>query len=433
MTRNGSTTFDIVDIIRKKRASRELSDAEIDWLIGGYLADEIADEQMSALLMAICLRDMSRAELGAWTRSMIASGETMDLSSIRLPIVDKHSTGGVGDKVTLVLAPLIAACGAAVPQLSGRGLGHSGGTLDKLEAIPGFRTTLSPGEMLAQLDEVGCVVCAPGAGLVPADRKLYALRDVTGTVESIPLTAASIMSKKIAEGTTSLVLDVTVGSGSGASMKDRDRAVELAQSMIALGREHGVPTVVLLTAMDEPLGRAVGNGLEVEEAIATLKGAGPADLLEVTLALAKEMLDLAGLSGRDPVRALADGSALDRFRAMVIAQGGDPDAQLAQAPFVEMVLADRAGFVRRLDALSVGVASWRLGAGRARKEDSVSASAGVLCHAKPGDYVEAGEPVLEMRTETKDRFARARGALEGAIEIGDEPPVAQSLILDRIT
>ena len=300
MTRNGSTTFDIVDIIRKKRASRELSDAEIDWLIGGYLADEIADEQMSALLMAICLRDMSRAELGAWTRSMIASGETMDLSSIRLPIVDKHSTGGVGDKVTLVLAPLIAACGAAVPQLSGRGLGHSGGTLDKLEAIPGFRTTLSPGEMLAQLDEVGCVVCAPGAGLVPADRKLYALRDVTGTVESIPLTAASIMSKKIAEGTTSLVLDVTVGSGSGASMKDRDRAVELAQSMIALGREHGVPTVVLLTAMDEPLGRAVGNGLEVEEAIATLKGAGPADLLEVTLALAKEMLDLAGLSGRDP-------------------------------------------------------------------------------------------------------------------------------------
>ena len=431
MTTPSSAAFDVVDLIRKKRDAIALSEGEIEWLIDAYVAGKVADEQVSALLMAIFFRGMSTVELSAWTRSIISSGEQLDLSAIRRPTVDKHSTGGVGDKVSLILAPLVAACGAAVPQLSGRGLGHTGGTLDKLESIPGFRVELSPDEMLSQLDEVGCVICAAGAGLAPADRKLYALRDVTATVESIPLIAASIMSKKIAEGTRSLVLDVKVGSG--AFMTDRAPAVELAQTMVGLGKGHGLNVVALLTAMDAPLGRAVGNALEVEESIAVLKGGGPSDLVDVTLCLAGEMLTLAGIADRDPAKALADGSALARFRAMVIAQGGDPDAELPRATVVETVKATRPGYLARLDARSVGVASWRLGAGRARKEDPVSASAGVMCLAKPGDEIELGQTILELHAESPDRISRAQSALDGAIEISDAPPETTPLVIDRVT
>jgi thymidine phosphorylase len=420
---------DAVELIRAKRDGRVLADDEIRWLIGAYTAGDIADEQMSALLMAVFFRSLEPAELRAWTAAMVASGERLDLGAVRAPTVDKHSTGGVGDKVSLVLAPLVASCGAAVPQLSGRGLGHTGGTLDKLEAIPGWRAGLSAAEMIAVLRSEGCVICAAGADLAPADRKLYALRDVTGTVESIPLIASSIMSKKIAEGTSGLVLDVKVGSG--AFMRQHEDARLLAQTMVGLGTEAGVRTAALLTRMDVPLGRAVGNAVEVEEAVATLRGDGPPDLVEVTLALAREMLALAGIDA-DPAAALADGRALDRYRRMIAAQGGDPDAPPPEARQAEKVTAAESGWLRRLDALAVGVAAWRLGAGRARKEDPVSASAGVLCLAKPGEWVEAGQPVLELRADDASRFARARDALADGIEIGPEPPAAEPLVIERI-
>jgi thymidine phosphorylase len=334
--------------------------------------------------------------------------------------VDKHSTGGVGDKVSLILAPLVASCGAAVPQLSGRGLGHTGGTLDKLESIPGFRTGLSPDEMIGVLDRVGCVICAAGSGLAPADRRLYALRDVTGTVESIPLIASSIMSKKIAEGTSALVLDVKVGSG--AFMKSLDRARALARTMVALGEEHGVRTRALLTAMDVPLGRAVGNAVEVTESVAALRGDGPADLMEVTLALAEQMLALAGLPDANPAAAIADGRALAAYRDMVHAQGGDPDAAAPQAAHTQVVTAPARGWLTGLDALKVGTAAWRLGAGRARKEDDVSAAAGVICLAKPGEPVTAGQPLLELRADEPERFGPALAALDGAITIDAGEP-----------
>jgi thymidine phosphorylase len=420
---------DAVELIRAKRDGRALTGDEIRWLIGAYTAGDIADEQMSALLMAVFFRGLEPAELRAWTGAMVASGERLDLGAVSLPTVDKHSTGGVGDKVSLVLAPLVASCGAAVPQLSGRGLGHTGGTLDKLEAIPGWRAGLSAAEMIAVLRSEGCVICAAGADLAPADRKLYALRDVTGTVESIPLIASSIMSKKIAEGTSGLVLDVKVGSG--AFMTEITAARLLAQTMVGLGAEAGVRTTALLTSMDAPLGRAVGNAVEVEEAVATLSGGGPADLIEVTLALATEMLALAGIDA-DPAAALADGRALDRYRRMIAAQGGDSDAPLPRARHAEQVTAAEPGWLRRLDALAVGMAAWRLGAGRARKEDPVSAAAGVICLAKPGERVEAGQPVLELRADDESRFARAREALAGAIEIGAEPAAGAPLVLERI-
>ncbi len=385
---------------------------------------------MSALLMAIFFRGLRPAELRTWTAAMVASGERLHLGAVSAPTVDKHSTGGVGDKVSLILAPLVASCGAAVPQLSGRGLGHTGGTLDKLESIPGWRADLPAAEMITVLRDVGCVICAAGADLAPADRRLYALRDVTGTVESIPLIASSIMSKKIAEGTAALVLDVKVGSG--AFMRDISAARLLAQTMVGLGAEHGVRTAALLTGMDMPLGRAVGNAIEVEEAVATLRGEGPPDLVEVTLALASEMLALAGID-TDPAAALADGRALDRYRRMIAAQGGDPDAALPRAGFTEAVLAPASGWLRRLDARAVGVAAWRLGAGRARKEDRVSAAAGLFCLAKPGERVEAGQPVIELRADDESRFARAHAALAGAIEIGPEPPAASQLVIERIT
>ena len=360
---------------------------------------------------------------------MIASGERLDLSGVGAPTVDKHSTGGVGDKVSLILAPLVASCGAAVPQLSGRGLGHTGGTLDKLESIPGWRAEYTATEIVSVLAETGCVICAAGPGLAPADRRMYALRDVTGTVESIPLIASSIMSKKIAEGTAALVLDVKVGSG--AFMPDMGAARELAQTMVELGTSQGVRTSALLTQMDTPLGRAVGNAVEVEEAVATLRGEGPADLVGVTLALAAEMLRLAGVEA-DPAAALAGGQALDRYQQMIRAQDGDPDAPLPQAGHSQQIVAAESGWIRRLDARAVGVAAWRLGAGRARKEDPVSAAAGVICLAKPGEQVSRGQPVLELRADDEFRFGRAAEVLGGAIEIGAEPPPPGPVVLERI-
>jgi len=422
--------LDIVNLICAKRDGHELKGTEIDWIIDAYVNGTIADEQVAALLMAIFWSGLSVDELSRWTTAIIASGERMDLSGLSRPTVDKHSTGGVGDKVSLILAPLVAACGAAVPQLSGRGLGHTGGTLDKLEAIPGWRSELSNAEVLAQLEKLGCVICAAGAGLAPADRKLYALRDVTGTVESIPLIAGSIMSKKIAEGTQSLVLDVKVGSG--AFMTERDRASELARTMVRLGRDHGLKVTAVLSGMDSPLGRCVGNALEVAESVEVLSGEHKSsDLVVLTLALAHEMLELAGIDA-DPAAALHDGSALRRYREMVVAQGGDPDVPLPRAPHIEIVSSSNSGVVERLDARSVGVAAWRLGAGRARKEDPVSAVAGIVCRVSPGDEVVTGQPLLELHTEEPDRIAWALDAIEGAIAIGKEAPPVMPIVLEVI-
>ncbi|MGW3294458.1 thymidine phosphorylase [Streptomyces xiamenensis] len=425
-------SHDAITVIRAKRDGGTLTPDQIDWIIDAYTRGEVADEQMSALAMAILLNGMDRAEIARWTAAMIASGERMDFSSLPLPTTDKHSTGGVGDKITLPLAPLVAACGAAVPQLSGRGLGHTGGTLDKLESVPGWRARLSNEEMLSVLREAGAVICAAGDGLAPADRKLYALRDVTGTVEAIPLIASSIMSKKIAEGTGALVLDVKVGSG--AFMKTRADARELAETMVSLGTDHGVRTVALLTDMSTPLGLTAGNALEVRESVEVLAGGGPADVVELTLALAREMLDAAGLTDADPARALADGSAMDHWRRMIKAQGGDPDAPLPVARETHVLTAPASGTLTRLDAYAVGVAAWRLGAGRARKEDPVQAGAGIELHAKPGQPVRAGEPLLTLHTDTPERFGAALEALSGdAIEVSGEARVAvPPTILDRI-
>ncbi|WP_182874002.1 thymidine phosphorylase [Microbispora sp. H10670] len=425
--------FDAIEVIVAKRDRGELSAAQIDWVIDAYTRGEVADEQMSALLMAILLNGMNRREIADWTQAMIRSGERMDWSALDRPTADKHSTGGVGDKITLPLAPLVAACGAYVPQLSGRGLGHSGGTLDKLESIPGWRASLSNEEMLGVIHSAGAVVCAAGAGLAPADRKLYALRDVTGTVESIPLIASSIMSKKIAEGTGSLVLDVKAGSG--AFMKTVDDARELARTMVELGTDAGVRTVALLTAMDRPLGLKVGNALEVEEAVEVLAGGGPADVVELTVRLAEEMLEAAAVPGaRDPGQALKDGSAMDAWRRMIGAQGGDPDAPLPKAAESAVVTAPASGTLVTLDALKIGVAAWRLGAGRARKEDPVSAGAGVVLHAKPGDEVRAGAPLMTLYADEAGRFDRALQALDGAYEIGvDGGADLLPLVIDRVT
>jgi thymidine phosphorylase len=427
-----SEDFDAVDVIRTKRDRQALSTAQIDWVVDAYTREVVADEQMSALAMAILLNGMDRREIADWTAAMIASGERMDFSGLSRPTADKHSTGGVGDKITLPLAPLVAACGVAVPQLSGRGLGHTGGTLDKLESVPGWRAGLSTEEMNRQLEDVGAVICAAGSGLAPADKRLYALRDVTGTVEAIPLIASSIMSKKIAEGTGTLVLDVKVGSG--AFMKELEDARELARTMVALGTDAGVHTVALLTDMETPLGLTAGNALEVRESVEVLAGGGPSDVVELTVALAREMLEGAGRPDEDPEEALRDGRAMDVWRRMIAAQGGDPDAELPVAAETEQVTADRDGVLGRLDALAVGVAAWRLGAGRARKEDPVQAGAGVEIHAKPGDRVRAGQPLLTLHTDTPERFARARQILEGSYEVVDDQTSATThdLVRDRV-
>ncbi|MFD5565328.1 thymidine phosphorylase [Kitasatospora griseola] len=424
--------MDAISVIRAKRDRGELTDPQIDWVIDAYTRGEVADEQMSALAMAILLNGMTAREISRWTDAMIRSGERMDFSSLGVPTADKHSTGGVGDKITLPLAPLVAACGAAVPQLSGRGLGHTGGTLDKLESIPGWRALLSNDEMLAVLRDCGAVICAAGDGLAPADKKLYALRDVTGTVEAIPLIASSIMSKKIAEGTGALVLDVKVGSG--AFMKNLDDARELARTMVGLGRSAGVATVALLTDMSTPLGLTAGNALEVRESLEVLAGGGPADVVELTLALAREMLAAAGVHGKDPADALRDGSAMDHWRRMITAQGGDVDAPLPVARETHVIPAPATGVLTTLDAYAVGVAAWRLGAGRARKEDPVQAGAGIELHAKPGTTVTAGQPLLTLHTDTPERFPYAIEALADAVTVA---PVGTAftpapIVLDRI-
>ncbi|HBU42787.1 MAG TPA: thymidine phosphorylase [Microbacterium sp.] len=431
MTEAPMEPFDAVDVIRIKRDGGAVPEPELRWMVDAYTRGYVADAQMAAFAMATLLNGMQRDEIRVMTDAMIASGERMSFAGLGKPTVDKHSTGGVGDKITLPLAPLVASFGVAVPQLSGRGLGHTGGTLDKLESIPGWRAALSNEEMTAQLRDVGAVICAAGSGFAPADKKLYALRDVTGTVEAIPLIASSIMSKKIAEGTDSLVLDVKFGSG--AFMRDVDRARELARTMVALGTDSGVATTALLTNMDTPLGLAIGNANEVRESVEVLAGGGPADVVELTLALAREMLALAGQPDADVEAALADGRAMDSWRAMILAQGGDPDAELPAPRETHTVTAPRAGVVTRMEALPFGVAAWRLGAGRARAEDPVIHAAGIDLHVKPGDSVAAGAPLFTLSAQDAARFPRALDALENAWEIGDAELSRTPIVLERIT
>jgi thymidine phosphorylase len=426
-----SKEFSAVELIVAKREKQELSTEQINWLVANYTSGVVADEQMSAMAMAILLNGMNRREIRDLTLAMIASGERLDFSSLTVPTADKHSTGGVGDKITLMLAPLVAVFGVAVPQLSGRGLGHTGGTLDKLEAIPGWQASITNQQMHDQLERVNAVICAAGAGLAPADKKLYALRDVTGTVEAIPLIASSIMSKKIAEGTSALVLDVKVGSG--AFMKTLERAQELAQVLTQLGADAGVKTSALLTDMSTPLGRKVGNALEVDEAVEVLSGGGSQDLIDITVELAREMLRLSGKTDVDVAAALNDGRAMDKWNEMIRAQHGDPMAKLQVAKQEHTILAESSGFVNELDALAVGTGSWRLGAGRARKEDPVQFGAGIILHAKRGEKIERGAPLMTLYTDEPERFDRAVEALSGGIKIESELSTSFTpLILDRI-
>ena len=426
--------FSATEIIAAKRDRHSLSDPQIDWIIDAYTRGAVADEQMSALLMAILLNGMESREISRWTDAMINSGERMNWSALSRPTVDKHSTGGVGDKITLPLAPLVAACGAAVPQLSGRGLGHTGGTLDKLESIPGWRASLSNDEMLKVLQDVGAVICAAGAGLAPADKKLYALRDVTATVEAIPLIASSIMSKKIAEGTSALVLDVKTGAG--AFMSDPAKAAELAHVMVGLGKRAGVKTIALVTAMDVPLGLTAGNALEVRESVEVLSGGGPSDIVELTVLLAREMLEIAGIKGIDPAQALKNGKAMDVWRRMISAQGGDPDAKLPVAKENLVVTAHSSGTVLAMDAMAVGLGAWRLGAGRTRQGEAVQAGAGIEIHAKPGESIKAGAPLFTLHTDTPAAFVRAQEALIDSVTIGDLPTNGKidrlPLVIERI-
>jgi thymidine phosphorylase len=421
--------YSAVDVITTKRDGGLLTDEAIAWILDAYVRGEVAEEQMSSLLMAIYFNGLNEGELNTWTDCMINSGERLDLRGLSRPTVDKHSTGGVGDKISLILAPLVAACGAAVPQLSGRGLGHTGGTLDKLESIPGWRAFLSNDEIRQQLDSIGAVICAAGQGLAPVDRKLYSLRDVTGTVESIPLISSSIMSKKIAEGTHALVLDVKVGRG--AFIKTVERARELATTMVRLGTSHDVATVAQLTSMNAPLGRAVGNALEVTESVDVLRGKGPDDVRELTIELARIMLELVDIHV-DPAPHLDDGSAYDVYRQMILAQGGDPDAALPVAESRDDVLAECDGIIQSIDALSVGVAAWRLGAGRARKEDPVSAAAGVVCLVREGDAISKGQPLFELHADDEAHLQRGRDAIADAVVVGERPVNAEPLLLERV-
>ena len=430
-------TFDAPTVIRTKRDGGRLSDDAIDWVIDAYTHSRVGDEQMAALLMAIFLRGMDRTEIARWTAAMISSGERLDFSDLRRPgvparplaLVDKHSTGGVGDKITIPLVPVVAACGAAVPQAAGRGLGHTGGTLDKLESIPGFTAEISKEQVRQQLCNVGAAIFAAG-DLAPADRKIYALRDITATTESLPLIASSIMSKKLAEGANALVLDVKVGSG--AFLKDPAESWELARTMVELGAAHGVPTRALLTDMACPLGRTVGNAVEVEESLEVLAGGGPSDVVELTLALAREMLALAGLDGRDPADALRDGSAMDSFAAIVAAQGGDIGQPLPIGAHSETVVAARGGTMGDIDALAVGQAVWRLGAGRSAPGERVQHGAGLRIHRRPGELVAAGDVLFTLYTDTPERFAGAMAELEGNWSVGSSPPEHRPLIIDRI-
>jgi thymidine phosphorylase len=424
------TYFSAVDVITTKRDGGVLGDDAITWMLDAYVRGDVAEEQMSALLMAIFFNGLNAHELNTWTDRMIESGERLHLEGLSRPTVDKHSTGGVGDKISLVLAPLVAACGAAVPQLSGRGLGHTGGTLDKLESIPGWRATLSNDEIRAQLNSVGAVICAAGQGLAPVDRKLYALRDVTATVASVPLISSSIMSKKIAEGTQALVLDVKVGRG--AFIKSIDHARELATTMVGLGTGHGVATIAQLTSMNAPLGRAVGNALEVTESVDVLQGRGPSDVRELTLALARIMVELVGLDV-DPEEKLNDGSGFEAYQRMIRAQGGDPDATMPVASCRDEVVSGEDGVVQTIDALEVGIAAWRLGAGRARKEDPVSAAAGVVCLIREGEAITKGQPIFELHADDETHLQQGRDAIAKAVVVGERSVNAEPLLLERIT
>ena len=428
-----SERFAAVEIISAKRDKLELSNEQIEWTVDAYTRGVVADEKMSSLLMAILLNGMNDREISKWTDAMIASGEKMNWSMLDRPTVDKHSTGGVGDKITLPLAPLVAACGAAVPQLSGRGLGHTGGTLDKLESIKGWKANLSNTEMLKVIQECGAVICAAGAGLAPADKKLYALRDVTGTVEAIPLIASSIMSKKIAEGTSALVLDVKTGSG--AFMSDPKNSALLARTMVNLGNAAGVKTRALVTAMDVPLGLTVGNALEIRETLEVLAGGGPSDVVELTLLLANEMLDAVGIKPKvSPADALKNGMAMDVWRKMISAQGGDNDAALAVAREKTEIKATASGKLLSMDAKKIGVAAWRLGAGRQKQGEAVQAGAGIEIHAKPGDLVVKDQTILTLHTDESNRFDRAVEALTGSFSIGGKDEVVQRLplVIERI-
>jgi thymidine phosphorylase len=418
------------DLIYAKRDGGVLTEEQIRWFINAFTKNEIPDEQAGSFLMAVFFQGLNKEELNVWTDAMIKSGEILDLSSVGKPTVDKHSTGGVGDKISLPLCPLVASFGAAVPQLSGRGLGTFGGTLDKMESVSGFNITLSNEKMIQQLKDVGVFITAAGAGLAPADRKMYSFRDVIGTVECIPLIASSIMSKKIAEGTQSLVLDVKAGRG--AFMKDFSRAKQLAETMVEIGNKAGVKTVALITQMDTPLGNAVGNALEVSESIDVLNGKGPQDVIEITLALAKEMLQLAGIN-KDPATGLKDGTALQVWKKMIIAQGGNPDIEIPVAKKKENVVATQSGYITDLDAYAIGLSAWRLGAGRAKKEDAVSKTAGIICLAKEGDYVEKDQPVLELHIDDSSRLPLAKEALKNAFTIGAEPKEKRKIILERIS
>ena len=418
------------DLIYAKRDGGVLTEAQIRWFINAFTKNEIPDEQAGSFLMAVFFQGLNKEELSVWTDAMIKSGEILDLSSVGKPTVDKHSTGGVGDKISLPLCPLVASFGAAVPQLSGRGLGTFGGTLDKMESVSGFNITLSNEKMIQQLKDVGVFITAAGAGLAPADRKMYSFRDVIGTVECIPLIASSIMSKKIAEGTQSLVLDVKAGRG--AFMKDFSKAKQLAETMVEIGNKAGVKTVALITQMDTPLGNAVGNALEVSESIDVLNGKGPQDVIEITLALAKEMLQLAGIN-KDPATGLKDGTALQVWKKMIIAQGGNPDIEIPVAKKKENVVATQSGYITDLDAYAIGLSAWRLGAGRAKKEDAVSKTAGIICLAKEGDYVEKDQPVLELHIDDSSRLPFAKEALKNAFTIGAEPKEKRKIILERIS
>ena len=418
------------DLIYTKRDGGVLSADQIRWFIEKFTKNEIPDEQAGSFLMAVFFQGLNKEELNVWTDAMIKSGEKLDLSKVGKPTVDKHSTGGVGDKISLPLCPLVASFGAAVPQLSGRGLGTFGGTLDKMESVSGFNISLSNEQMINQLKNVGVFITAAGVGLAPADRKMYSFRDVIGAVECIPLIASSIMSKKIAEGTQSLVLDVKAGRG--AFMKDFSKAKQLAETMVEIGNNAGVKTVALITQMETPLGNAVGNALEVSEAIDVLNGKGPSDVIEITLALAKEMLNLAGID-KDPAQGLKDGSAFNIWKNMIKAQGGNPDAEIPVAKKKELVLSKQSGYITDLNAYAIGLSAWRLGAGRAKKEDAVSKTAGIICLAKEGDYVEKGQPVLELHIDDETRLSSAQDALINAFEIGSEPKEKRKIVLERIS
>jgi thymidine phosphorylase len=427
--------FDAPTVIRTKRDGARLSDGAIDWVIDAYTHGQIADEQMSALLMAVFLRGMDYGETARWTAAMVASGERLDFTDLRrdgrpVRTVDKHSTGGVGDKITLPLVSVIAACGGVVPQASGRGLGHTGGTLDKLESIAGFTAALTNEQVRQQLCDVGAAIFAAGQ-LAPADAKLYALRDITATVESLPLIASSVMSKKIAEGTGALVLDVKVGSG--ALMRSESRCRELSETMVALGAEHGLPTCAVLTDMNRPLGATVGNALEVAEALEVLAGGGPPDVVQLTVALARQMLDIAGIDRRDPEQTLRDGTAMDRFRAMIAAQGGDLSVPLPVGKHSETVTTNRNGTMGDIDAKAVGLAVWRLGAGRSRPGERVQAGAGIRIHRRPGSPVAAGDTLFTLYTDTPERFGSALAELNSGYQVSDTLPAERPLIIDRIT